>query len=349
MIINEKFILAVFKSMVRYKPKLSAFLDEDDADFDIRELSNNLTKSFPWPIGIELRRLLSGNMEKLDRGRLDQLLKTIERTMQYLSFVMLIQLLEESINKKLQIDEGFKKEFPRRFSTLSLGNFTWMIRSIDKLFRNNQITPFMEEQQDIMNSKFFEKLDFWVPERNEIGHYLINLTEEEIEVRCNEYIDKLEEILSQLAFLINYPLITITEIQLIKHKREQGHFNHNMLLLNSSSSSFLGKIQEFEKFTDTHSVILVKSLKNAAEQFLNLSPLIIDTHFEKMESREKLTQLKKDVYLYSKWDKNAQRIHYIGTETVEKVDMRMVSFYDNLVKEFEEIIETFSMTENIQV
>jgi hypothetical protein len=335
--------------MVKYKPKLSAFLDEDDVDFDIRELSNNLTKSFPWPVGIELRRLLSGNMERLDRGRLDQLLKTIERTMQFLSFVMLIQLLEETINRKLEIDSGFRKEFLRRFSTLSMGNYTWLIRAIDGQFRKNQIIPFMEELNETLNPKFFEKLDFWVPERNEIGHYLINLTEEEIEVRCNEYIDKLQDILSQLAFLINYPLITITEIQLIKHKREQEHFHHNMLLLNSSSSSFLGKIQEFDKFTDTHSVILVKSLKNAAEQFLNLSPLIIDTHFEKMESREKLTQLKKDVYLYSKWDKNAQRIHYIGTETVEKVDMRLVSFYDNLVKEFEEIIETFSMTEYIQV
>jgi hypothetical protein len=342
MLTNEKFILGVFRSMVAYKPKLEAFLDENDEDFDIRELSNNLAKSFPWPIGIELRRLLSGNMERLDRGRLDQLLKTIERTMQFLSFVMLIQLLEESISKKLQPDPGFTKEFSRRFTTLSMGNYTWMIRSIDGIFRRHHITPFMEELGDTLKPKFFEKLDFWVPQRNEIGHYLINLTEEEIEVRCNEYIDKLEDILSQLAFLINYPLVTITEIQLIKNKREHEHFFHNMLLLNSSSSSFMAKIQEFEKFTDTHAVILVKNLKNAPNEFLNLSPLIIDTHFEKMESREKLTQLKKDVYLYSKWDKNAQRIHYSGTETVEQVDMRIVSFYDNLVKEFDEIMKTFS-------
>ena len=345
MLINEKFILGVFKSMISYKPKLSAFLDENDEDFDIRELSNNLTKAFPWPIGIELRRLLSGNMERLERGRLDQLLKTLERTVQYLSFVMLIQLLDESINRNLKPDPGFNREFSKRFTTLSLGNFTWLIRSIDGIFRYHHITPFMEELTGILKPKFFEKLDFWVPQRNEIGHYLINLTEEEIEVRCNEYTDKLEDILSQLAFLINYPLVTITEIQLIKNKREQEHFFHNMLLLNSASSSFLAKIQEFEKFTDTHAVLLVKNLKNAPNDFLNLSPLIIDTHFETMESREKLTQLKKDVYLYSKWDKNNQRIHYTGTETVEQVDMRLVSFYDMLVKEFEEILSTFSSTD----
>jgi hypothetical protein len=344
---NEKFIRGLFNSMIVCKPKLSAFINEDEDGFDIRELSNMITKSYPWSVGIELRRLLSGNMEKLDRGRLDQLLKTIERTMQYLSFVMLTQLLDESINRKLMIDDGFKKEFPRRFSTLSMGNYTWLIRNIDKLFKKNEIIPFMEELEKTLNPVFFGKLDFWVPERNEIGHYLINLTEEEIEVRCIEYIDKLEEILSQLAFLINYPLITITEIQLIKHKREKELFHHNMLLLNSSSSSFMCRIQEYENFTDTHSVILVKNLKNATDKFLNLSPLIIDTHFEKMESREKLTRLKKDVYLYSKWDKNNRHIHYIGTEAVEKTDMRLVSFYDNLVKEFDEILKTFSLPENI--
>ena len=344
---NDQFIKNVFAEMVKYKPRLAAFMDEEDDEFDIRELSNNISKAFPWPIGIELRRLLSGNMEKLDRGRLDQIFKTIERTMQFISFVMLTQLMEETVEKKVELDDGFRKEFPRRFSTLSMGNFTWLIRSIHNLFKKNEITPFMEELQDILNPKFFEKLDFWVPERNEIGHYLINLTEEEIEVRCSEYITKLEEILVQLAFMIKYPLLTITEIQLIKRKREKEHFHHNMLLLNSSSSSFMGKVQEFDSFSDTHSVILVKSLKNVPNQFLNLSPLIIDTHFEKMETREKLTRLKKDVYLYSKWDKNTQRIHYIGTEAVEKVDMRLVSFYDNLVKEFEEIFDMFSMKSDV--
>jgi len=257
--------------------------------------------------------------------------------------------LEETISRKLQIPESFTKEFSRRFSVLTMGNFTWLIRTIHKTFCDFQISPFMEEMECKLNNKFFNSLDFWVPERNEIGHYLINLTEEETEVRCSEYMDKLKIILSDLAFLIKYPLLTITEVQLVKHKREQEHFNHNMLLLNSSSSSFLGKIQNFDNFTDTHSVILVKSIKNAPNRFLNLSPLIIDTHFEKMESREKLTKLKKDVYLFTKWDKNSKRLFYVGTEAVEKIDIRLVSFYDQLVKEFEEILSVFSIKEENHV
>jgi len=65
--------------------------------------------------------------------------------MQYLSFVMLIQLLDETVNKKLQADPAFTKEFSRRFSTLTMGNYTWLIRSIDGIFRDKNISPFMEE------------------------------------------------------------------------------------------------------------------------------------------------------------------------------------------------------------
>jgi len=48
-----------------------------------------IIKNFPWPVGVELRRLFSGSMRQLDRMRLDQIFKTIERSMQFLSFVML--------------------------------------------------------------------------------------------------------------------------------------------------------------------------------------------------------------------------------------------------------------------
>ncbi len=317
-------------------------MDESDPDFDIRELSNSLSKEFPWPIGVELRRLLSGNMEKIDRGRLDQILKTIERTMQYLSFVMINQLLEEKRKAELQIPETFTNDFPKRFCTLTLGNYSWIIRSISKIFQKNSIRPFMLEMESVLSDSFLKSLDFWVPERNEIGHYLINLTDEEIEVRCQEYLEKLENILSQLAFMIVYPLVTITEVQVVKPKSKPGHFNHNMLMLNSSSSTFLGKMEDFNKFTDTHAVLLVRNIKNAPDEFLNLSPLIVDTHFEKMESREKLTKLKKDVYLYNRWEAHNRKLHYAGTETVEKVDMTLVSFYDQLVNQFEDILKTFS-------
>jgi len=343
---TETFIRKVFGSMVKYKPSYAVFLDEDDDSFDIRELSNNITKSFPWPIGIEIRRLLSGSMEGLNRGRIDQIFKSFERTVQFISFVMLIQLLEHSIKEQVKIPLTFKNQFKSRFTTLTMGNYVWLIKEISAIMSTNGIKPFMAEIETAFTKNFFKSLDYWTPERNEIGHFQVNLSDEEIEVRCNEYLDKLGDLLSDIAFVIKYPLITVTEIQLIKSKRENVHYLHSMLMLNSSSSSFSGKNEDFLQFADTHSVLLIKSLKNVATEFLNLSPLIIDTHSEKMETREKLMKLKKDIYLYSKWDLRSNSLHYNGTEATEKPDMKLVSFYDQLLKDHEEIMKIFSTNED---
>src|SRR5580698_10132598 len=99
---NEQLIQNVFASIVKYKPTLQKYLEADEPgeDVDVRILGDLLIKNFPWPIGVELRRLFSGSMRQPDRGRLDQLFLTIERTMQFLSFVMIAQLWEERLIKK---------------------------------------------------------------------------------------------------------------------------------------------------------------------------------------------------------------------------------------------------------
>jgi hypothetical protein len=87
-------------------------------------------------VGVELRRLFSGSMRQLDRMRLDQIFKTIERSMQFLSFVMLSQLNKSLETGKLSIPDNFAREFRNRFLVLSLGNFSWMIRAIGNMFQS---------------------------------------------------------------------------------------------------------------------------------------------------------------------------------------------------------------------
>lgn len=125
--INEDLIRKVFDEMLKHKASLSkmVIIDEDENDQpDYRILADLIIKNFPWPIGVELRRLFSGSMRQLDRMRLDQIFKTIERSMQFLSFVMLSQVTKLCEEKKLVIPEAFSKEFQGRFLVLSLGNFT---------------------------------------------------------------------------------------------------------------------------------------------------------------------------------------------------------------------------------
>ncbi|HPF03743.1 MAG TPA: hypothetical protein PLE95_11100 [Bacteroidales bacterium] len=339
--INEDLIRSVFSAMLKYKPSLERIVADDDDDEDIsdyRVLADLVIKNFPWPIGVELRRLFSGSMRQLDRMRLDQIFKTIERTMQFLSFVMLSQLVKEKTAGTMTIPDGFSKEFQGRFFVLTMGNFSWIIRSIGRIFKDQNRDWFMPEMAENLNDKFYNALDFWIPERNEIGHYQINLTQEEIEKRCVEYEEKLSHILQMIAFLAKYRLVSVKEIKVHKSRVMKPSFHHVVDLLNSSDSDFRAKEIEEPSFTESNSVLLMKSMKSL-DEYLNLSPLIIDTSTEILDTKEKF-DIKKDIFMYSKF--RSGHIMYLGTEVTEKCDLRSLKNYDVLLMEFRQIVKSVS-------
>lgn len=145
--INEELIRQVFQEMTKYRPSLSKYLivDEEEEGVDYRILGDQIIKNFPWPIGVELRRLFSASMRELDRMRLDQIFKTIERTMQFVSFVMLSQLWQDAVRKKVTIPDSISSEFESRITVLSMGNFTWLIRAVGNLYQDHNQEWFMPE------------------------------------------------------------------------------------------------------------------------------------------------------------------------------------------------------------
>jgi hypothetical protein len=62
--INDLLILNVFEEMVKSKPSLTKYLPskEENEEVDYRILADMVIKNFPWPIGVELRRLFSGSI-----------------------------------------------------------------------------------------------------------------------------------------------------------------------------------------------------------------------------------------------------------------------------------------------
>jgi len=345
--INEELIRKVFDEMVIHRPGLSKYLivdeEEEEEEVDYRILGDQIIKNYPWPVGVELRRLFSGSMRELDRMRLDQIFKTIERTMQFVSFVMISQLWKEKSNNKIEIPESFSKDFPARFAVLSMGNFSWIIRSIGKMFNEQGLSWFMEEMGTNFDKKFYGTLDFWVPERNEIGHYQINLTQEDIEKRCVEYEDKLTFILQRIAFLAKYRLVSVREIKVNKSKNQDAMFHHVIDLLNSSDSDFKAKEIEESIYSDSNAVLMMKTIKSI-DEYLNLSPLVIDTNTEVLDQKEKFS-IKKDIFMYTKY--RNEQLFYLGTEVTEKCDLRALSNYDILVTEFKDLVSIISSAEAI--
>jgi hypothetical protein len=189
----------------------------------------------------------------------------------------------------------------------------------------------MNEQFD---KKFFAALDFWVPERNDIGHYQINLDEGEIEKRCVEYEEKLTMLLQRIAFFAKYRLVSVRDIKVIKPRIHEATFHHIVNLLNSSDSDFKGEEIDETKFSDSQSVLLMKSLKSF-DDYLNLSPLIIDTNSETIDKKEKF-DLRKDIFMYTKY--RTGHLMYLGTEVTEKCDLRSLSNYNILLEEYKELM-----------
>ena len=254
--INEDLILKVFAEMVKNKPSLSKFIPEKDEEeeTDYRIIGDLVIKNFPWPIGVELRRLFSGSMRQPGRLRLDQIFKTIERTMQFVSFVMICQVWYDIISKKITLSDHIKSEFANRFPVLTMGTFCWLIRALSTVYAEQKIEWFLPEMNEQFDKKFFAALDFWVPERNEIGHYQINLDDGEIEKRCVEYEEKLTFILERVAFFAKYRLVSVRDIKVIKPRIHEAKFHHIVELLNSSESGFKGQEIDEAKFSDSQSV-----------------------------------------------------------------------------------------------
>lgn len=338
---NELLIQRVFQEMLKYKPSMQKMLitdDDEEETPDPRMLGDLIIRNFPWPVGVELRRLFSASMRMLDRMRLDQIFKTIERTMQFISFLMICQLWKDIKEKKLTLTDSFRKEFTDRIMVLSMGNFTWLIRAIGTLMQEKGIQWFMPEMSENFDKKFYAALDFWVPERNEIGHYQINLTTEEIEKRCVEYEEKLSFILEKLSFIAKYKLVSVREIKVIHPKNQEAKFNHLIDLLSSSDSGFKAQELEETKYAESNSVLLMKSLKTI-DEYLNLSPLIIDTNSEVIDDKEKF-DIKKDIFLYTKF--RGDQLMYVGTEVTEKCDLRSLHNYSILVDQFKDMLATIS-------
>ncbi len=130
--INEDLIQRVFAEMMRYRPSLGRYLPDKDEeeDIDLRIIADLVIKNFPWPVGVELRRLFSGSMRQPGRLRLDQIFKTIERTIQFVSFVMVCQVWYDITKNKLTLPDKVKAEFADRFTVLTMGNFCWLIRTL---------------------------------------------------------------------------------------------------------------------------------------------------------------------------------------------------------------------------
>ncbi|HEY5691191.1 MAG TPA: adenylate/guanylate cyclase domain-containing protein, partial [Cyclobacteriaceae bacterium] len=336
--INHQIINQVFEALAAARPSVRKYIEmmeEEDEEPDVRELADLIIRNYPWVVGVELRRLFSGSLRSLDDERLEQLLISIHRTLQFLGIVLIIELYERVVEGKVYLQKEFVQELKSRFVELSTSDYVWIIKEIGKCLDEAGVPRFIPEIAEKLDAEFYEALDFPMPVRNSSGEYDITQTDDEIAKTCFEYQEKLTFILKKLAFLTPYKLVTIKEIKVLKGRHKQALFEHWMDILSSTNSDFRSKEEKFDSFSDSNAVLFMKSLKRP-DNFLNLSPFIIDTRGESLDSKEKFN-LKKDIFICEGFANN--NIRYVGTEIAEECDLKGLSNYNDLVEEFRTIIK----------
>lgn len=340
--INESLVQLVLKEMLKYKPSLQKVLStgEEEELSDPRYVGQLVIRNFPSLIGVELRRLFSVSLRQPDKLRLEQIYFSFERCLQFISFIMISQLWNEERQHRIIIPENFGREFGKRVVTLNIDNYIWIIRSIRILFEDNSITWFMPEIKDNLDNSFFKNIDIQAPEINESGHYRFDVDANNMETCCRKSEENLVLLLQKISFLCNYKLASIQNIKVIKAKYRAPQYLHTLNVLGGDNTYPRSMEIVRDTCVESHSVLLLKS-QITLDEYLNLTPLIIDTGSFLTEDKENF-DVKNDILLYHRSQGN--HLIYNSSEVTENSDLRTLRNYPLLLSQFKDMVETISGT-----
>lgn len=321
----ETLIREIFDSLVVHKPELGKFLlvNEDEGErLDIRLLAYQTIKSYPYIIGIELRRLFSGRLLE-DEERYQQIYKTIDHSVKLLAYVLFSELIDKLHEGNLRLSAGLSKKISACLQLPDIANLAPVMEEINEILKENTVNFFVEELPSTFDEAFFREL-------NEVSRLTSGSESSEWTVadKSRSLEQALITILKKLAFLVRYRFVNVDSIEVNKVKFKAASFEHHLHILNTTDSEFKIHKEQLPEFSDSHAVLLMKSIREP-NQFLNLSPFIIDTHTERKET---VGNYKKDIYLFTR-SSNGDAF-YSGIESGSEEDLAFLEHRQSLTDLF---------------
>lgn len=325
--INEILIEPCFNALLEVsKPESELrleleLLSSKSGAFAVQKRGSKIIESFPWPISKELTHLFSSSYNVRDQNRILKIFHIAERFSQFLSFCWLIQLWDAKIiNPDLELTADFKTQF-RNFGRPGIGNYLGLIRSTSNiLFDANQPVFFKESDLERKTRDLIKEIEKLTVIRNKEIHF-------KQELMCEDAEEILANIMVHAAFLANYPMVSIKDINVSKHKLTEVKYVHCFDHLNSQRSEFSGSFIELDKFSESFSVLLIENLQNMGT-YLNLSPFIINTEpFLAARGRSKVLQ---GIYMYSEKESNNIQYSFVNESDIQDLkDMPQNQIFEN--------------------
>jgi hypothetical protein len=275
---------------------------------------------------VEIRRFFSGDKKEQNKERLEQALKVAEKATQFIALILLAQLWEEAKAKKITVTPDFSHQF-MGLEKPSFGIWAGLVRSIHSIFESQNITPFTEHFSNkcFSNKAFIKQTEKLVQIRNSEAHFYKQSDADEVE-------EALTEFLCNIAFLVRYKLVAVSEIEVYKSRLTKVSFKHSLRLLNSPHEDFPSEDKNYDSFYESHAVLLFRDLLSP-QMHLNLSPFVIDT--SSYLRNQRVEGIKQGIYIYNGM-RNENFIYYF-TNGIEYAVMNALPLFSEIKNEFNDL------------
>lgn len=307
------------------------------------DIVNALLKALPAPISEHTRKLLTPSLPGATDGydiagdkRLLQLAQTYRIGMDFLVYTMLSQWWENGVieNRALSLTKEqaillhtFLEGDPSERDKL---DYFTLLRTIRLLLENQKdTTPFINEleslRQSFIENEAIRNACMFMENIRRL-HTDVNPTE--MPALCNRAEENLALIISKIGFLGSYTLATIRNIDVQKYRHEpKAMFNHLILYWHGTLGQYDRKICAKDNFMDNKSVVLLRANDANSNQFLNLSPFILDQNTFEQVPDLSLSKL----YFFTGRNRETGGLvyKYVDAPDFDQIDLNDQKFFDS--------------------
>ena len=271
-------------------------------------LKRRIANDYPYPITVEFMRLNTMDYKNHGIERLRKIVDVTETLLQFMTLISISDLVENVINGKIKVSEDFKKAFKNNFTHISMGKWMSLLRESIKLFKSQGVEMFIEELPDYIikstssESKVQVAFNRLITIRNSINHKTTQLSKTEVNKLSEEADSKLEFILKELDFIIDYQFLYINQVTVNYHRWSEPTYNIDMSYIVGSNPELFDSTDHDSSHRNIMHTPAIVITKENTKQYLNLEPLVIYSDEGEMEIT--------DIFMYTDWDKSRNRIIY---------------------------------------
>ncbi len=356
-------LLNVLRPFSRDIDYVLAKAEDDGEDPDVRLLQRAIMDSLPAPIGEQVRKLFSldlqaDQLDRIGKPRLQQLVRTYDTLVEFSTHVLLSLMWEAKIkNEQLELSaevaEQIRKTLTLKKEEVNTFDYNETIKSILRCFDETSLlgkadSPIFIDELSVLwesmqQDEVFKTATAFMREIKEEVE-TDSVTSDEIESFCVQSETHLAEIFEFLGFIAKYKLNTIKSIAVTKGRNKAPRFRHYRVKLDTITAGYKDVDKEYDgAFTDNRSVILLKE-ERSIDHYLNLSPFIIDEHALLGKEKSKL-------FFFTYCDREKMEVHYkyayVQSEQDELIlsdhhkDGAYVTVYEEIKEQLDEFAQLF--------